>query len=59
MGLLLLRVNSMVKEFYFMKRALDPMVKFVTVHHSLSESPITAFLVSVSYPRLDSVRLLV
>jgi hypothetical protein len=28
MGLLLLRVDSMVKEFYFMKRALDPMVKF-------------------------------
>jgi hypothetical protein len=59
MGLLLLRVDSMVKEFYFMKRALDPMVKFVTAHHSLSGSLVTALLVSVGHPRSDSVGLLV
>jgi hypothetical protein len=42
-----------------MKRALDPMVKFVTVHHSLSGSPVTALLVSVGHPRSDSIGLLV
>jgi hypothetical protein len=42
-----------------MKRALDPMVKFVTVHHSLSGSPITTLLVSVGHPRLESIGQLV
>jgi hypothetical protein len=59
MDLLLLRVDSMVKEFYFMKKALDPMVKFMTTHHSWSESPVTALLVSVGHLRSDSIRLLV
>jgi hypothetical protein len=49
MSLPLLRIDSMVKEFYFMKRAFDPIVKFVTAHHSFSGSPVTALLVSVDH----------
>ena len=59
MGLLFLLVDSMIKEFYFMKRALDLMVKFVTAHYSLSGSPVTTLLVSVGHPRSDLVGLLV
>jgi hypothetical protein len=49
----------MVKEFYFIKRALNLMVKLVTTHYSLSGSPVTALLVNVGHPRSDWVGLLV
>jgi hypothetical protein len=59
MSLLLLRVDSMIKEFYFMKRALDLIVKFVTTYHSLKRLLVTALLISVGHPRSDSIGLLI
>jgi hypothetical protein len=59
MSLLLLRVDSMVKEFSFMKRALNPMVKFCDNASSLSGSLVTALLISVGHPMSNLVGLLV